>query len=106
VPDKLAKIAKDDKIVVGEINVTSANCRSHQKHSGYWKWSAVSDSFLTQSFLAEGTAVQDLLNPDRILLAGMLPRKDKAIQALVDVYANWVPSDKILTTNVWSELSS
>jgi UDP-glucose 6-dehydrogenase len=62
--------------------------------------------FLTE-FLAEGTAVQDLLNPDRILIEGCYRGRTKAIQALVDVYANWVPSDKILTTNVWSsELSS
>jgi UDPglucose 6-dehydrogenase len=53
-------------------------------------------------FLAEGTAVQDLL----ILIGGDTTEEgQKAIQALVDVYANWV-SDKILTTNVWSsELS-
>jgi UDPglucose 6-dehydrogenase len=56
-------------------------------------------------FLAEGTAVQDLLAPDRILIGGDT-RRSKAIQALVDVYANWVSEDKILTTNVWSsELS-
>ncbi|WP_341217231.1 nucleotide sugar dehydrogenase, partial [uncultured Wocania sp.] len=59
-------------------------------------------------FLAEGTAVQDLLNPDRVLIGGDTSTKEGeiAVQALVEIYSNWVPKDKILTTNVWSsELS-
>src|SRR5690606_25209076 len=58
-------------------------------------------------FLAEGTAVQDLLNPDRVLIGGETDEDGStAINALVNVYANWVNRDKILTTNVWSsELS-
>ncbi|MDF1755585.1 MAG: nucleotide sugar dehydrogenase, partial [Verrucomicrobiales bacterium] len=54
-------------------------------------------------FLAEGTAVEDLSNPDRVLVGG---EDDDAIETLVSVYANWVPREKILTTNLWSsELS-
>lgn len=58
-------------------------------------------------FLAEGTAIEDLFNPDRVLIGGDSSSEgEKAVQALVDVYANWVSKDKILTTNVWSsELS-
>ena len=58
-------------------------------------------------FLAEGTAVEDLLNPDRVLIGGEESAKGKeAMEALVSVYANWVPRERILTTNVWSsELS-
>jgi UDPglucose 6-dehydrogenase len=58
-------------------------------------------------FLAEGTAVRDLQNPDRVLIGGRpTPSGQAAVQKLVDVYANWVPRDRILTTNVWSsELS-
>ena len=58
-------------------------------------------------FLAEGTAVADLLNPDRVLIGGeRTPGGEKAIQTLVDVYAHWVPRDRIVTTNLWSsELS-
>ncbi len=58
-------------------------------------------------FLAEGTAIQDLLEPDRVLIGGEEnPEGKNAIEALASIYANWVPREKILQTNVWSsELS-
>lgn len=58
-------------------------------------------------FLAEGTAVSDMENPDRILIGGeQTPEGQAALEALVSVYANWVPREKIITTNLWSsELS-
>ena len=58
-------------------------------------------------FLAEGTAVADLLNPSRVLIGGeQTPGGLKAIETLVSVYANWVPRAQIITTNLWSsELS-
>ncbi len=59
-------------------------------------------------FLAEGTAIDDLSNPDRVLIGGDEDTEAgrAAIQTLVDVYANWVARDRIITTNLWSsELS-
>ena len=58
-------------------------------------------------FLAEGSAVADLEDPDRILIGGRdTPEGRTAVQALVEVYAHWVPRERILTTGVWSsELS-
>ena len=58
-------------------------------------------------FLAEGTAIKDLLEPDRVLIGSReTPEGLKARQDIVDIYANWVPKDRILTSNVWSaELS-
>ena len=58
-------------------------------------------------FLAEGTAIQDLLHPDRVLVGSdEAPEALAARQKLVDVYARWVPRERILTTNIWSsELS-
>ena len=54
-------------------------------------------------FLAEGTAIQDLEAPDRVLIGGEDP---EAIESLAAIYANWVPHDQILRTNLWSsELS-
>lgn len=52
-------------------------------------------------FLAEGTAMRDLENPDRILM-GSLPGDEEAEKALVDVYSHWVPREKIITHNLWS----
>jgi len=58
-------------------------------------------------FLAEGTAVADLENPDRVLIGGeQTPEGLAAIEKVVSIYARWVPRKKILTTNLWSsELS-
>jgi UDPglucose 6-dehydrogenase len=58
-------------------------------------------------FLAEGTAVKDLLDPDRVLIGSReTPEGLRARQEIVDIYANWVPRDRILTSNIWSsELS-
>lgn len=58
-------------------------------------------------FLAEGTAMKDLAAPDRVLIGGpQNPHGKIAISVLADIYAQWVPREKILTTNLWSsELS-
>lgn len=54
-------------------------------------------------FLAEGTAIQDLFDPDRVLIGGMETATGrKALDELEAVYANWVPKDRIIRTNVWS----
>jgi UDPglucose 6-dehydrogenase len=58
-------------------------------------------------FLAEGSAIHDLQHPDRVLIGGRNTLTgQQAVQALVDLYAHWVPSERIITTNLWSsELS-
>ena len=58
-------------------------------------------------FLAEGTAIRDLKDPDRVLVGGAETDGGRtAVEELVKIYANWVPRERILTTNVWSsELS-
>ena len=54
-------------------------------------------------FLAEGTAIKDLENPDRVLIGGT---DQEAIKLLKDIYLRWISEDKILLTNLWSsELS-
>ena len=54
-------------------------------------------------FLAEGTAIKDLENPDRVLIGG---EDQDAMESLSNIYKNWIPKEKILKTNIWSsELS-
>ena len=65
------------------------------------------DVISNPEFLAEGTAVQDLENPDRVLIgAHQTESGRKALNTIVEIYANWVPEDRIITTDLWSsELS-
>ena len=104
---QIAKVAKDNKIVVEKSTLpvrTAEAIKSILDNTG----NGVQFQILSNpEFLAEGTAVTDLLNPDRILIGGdTTPEGEDAIEALVEVYSNWVDRDKILTTNVWSsELS-
>ncbi len=57
------------------------------------------DVLSNPEFLAEGTAVNDLEFPDRVLIGG---ENKKAIDTLSSIYRKWVPSNKILHTNIWS----
>jgi UDPglucose 6-dehydrogenase len=65
------------------------------------------DVLSNPEFLAEGTAVRDMQNPDRVLIGGRETESgQKAIEHLVEIYAQWVPRERIITTNLWSsELS-
>ncbi len=57
------------------------------------------DVLSNPEFLAEGTAINDLLNPDRVLIGG---DNYEAIELLSNVYKKWVPEEKIIKTNIWS----
>jgi len=104
---QIARVAKNDKIVVEKSTLpvrTASAIKDILDNTG----NGVQFQILSNpEFLAEGTAIEDLFAPDRVLIGGDTTTEgQKAIQQLVDVYANWVPKDRILTTNVWSsELS-
>jgi UDPglucose 6-dehydrogenase len=104
---QIARVAKTDKIIVEKSTLpvrTAQAIKSILQNTG----NGVKFQILSNpEFLAEGTAIQDLMAPDRVLIGGEQTEEGhKAIQALVDVYAAWVPQDHILTTNLWSsELS-
>ena len=104
---QIAKVATTNKIVVEKSTLpvkTAHAIKSILNHTG----NGVKFQILSNpEFLAEGTAITDLTHPDRVLIGGdQTPEGKQAIQALVDVYATWVPKAQILTTNIWSsELS-
>jgi len=100
---QIAAVAKEDKIVVEKSTLpvrTAESLKSILDNTG----NGVNFHILSNpEFLAEGTAVTDLHNPDRVLIGG---EDEEAIEALVRVYEAWVPRERILTTNLWSsELS-
>lgn len=104
---QIAEIATSDKIVVEKSTLpvrTAETIKNILKNTG----NGVNFQILSNpEFLAEGTAMEDLANPDRVLIGGEQTKEGKeAIQALVEVYASWVPKAQIITTNLWSsELS-
>ncbi|AFU68515.1 UDP-glucose dehydrogenase [Psychroflexus torquis ATCC 700755] len=105
---QIARVAKTDKIIVEKstLPVRTAEALKDILHN---TGNGVNFQILSNpEFLAEGTAIDDLLDPDRILIGGDTHTAEgqAAMQTLVDVYAHWVPKAQILTTNVWSsELS-
>lgn len=103
----IAKVAKTNKIVVEKSTLpvrTAGAIKSILDNTG----NGVDFEILSNpEFLAEGTAIDDLLNADRVLIGGAeTPEGQIAKDALSSIYANWLPKDRILQTNVWSsELS-
>ena len=105
---QIAKIATNDKIIVEKstlpVRTASTIKQILSNASSGVKFQIVSNP----EFLAEGTAIQDLLQPDRVLIGGDVDSEEgnQAIDAVVDLYAKWMDNDRILRTNVWSsELS-
>ena len=107
---QVAKFAKGHTIVIEKSTlpvrtaqsikeILKSTNRENQKNEIKKTFSVLSNP----EFLAEGTAINDLENPDRVLIGG---EDDDAVKALVNIYLNWVSSEKIICTNLWSsELS-
>ena len=99
----IAKYSKSDKIVIEK---STLPVRTAEKIKEILEDNSTDIHFEILSnpeFLAEGTAIQDLFKSDRVLIGGdQTESGQKAVHALVDIYANWIPKEKILTTNVWS----
>ncbi|XP_052179791.1 UDP-glucose 6-dehydrogenase 5-like [Diospyros lotus] len=103
----IADVSKSDKIVVEKSTVPVKTAEAIEKILNHNSRGVSFQILSNPEFLAEGTAIQDLFNPDRVLIGGReTPEGQKAIKALKDVYAHWVPQDRIICTNLWSaELS-
>lgn len=99
----IADVAKTDKIVVEKSTLPVRTAQAIKSILDNTGSDVKFDILSNPEFLAEGTAIQDLLHPDRVLIGGA---SEEAIESLANVYGSWVPQDQILRTNVWSsELS-
>lgn len=104
----IADVSKSDKIVVEKSTVPVKTAEAIERILTHNNGKGTNFTILSNpEFLAEGTAIQDLFNPDRVLIGGReTPDGQKAIKVLKDVYLNWVPEERIICTNLWSaELS-
>ena len=104
---RIASVATTDKIVVEKSTLPVRTAEAIQTILEQSTHGAQFEVLSNPEFLAEGTAIEDLFQSDRVLIGGRTtPKGKQAIQVLVDIYANWIPREKIVTTNVWSsELS-
>ena len=103
----IGRVANGDKIIVEK---STLPVRTAEKIKEVLEAESRGNKFEVLSnpeFLAEGTAIEDLLNADRVLIGGEQTATGKeAISKLLEIYASWLPKERILTTNVWSsELS-
>ena len=104
---QIAAIADNDKIIVEKSTAPLGTAQKIKEtlnhHNSLVNFEVISNP----EFLAEGTAINDLINPDRVLIGGDNTKNGKkAIEEIFNIYNHWIDSEKILTTNSWSsELS-
>lgn len=103
----IAEVAKTPKIIVEKSTIPVKTAETIKDILAANTGGVHFEVLSNPEFLAEGTAVADLEQPDRVLIGSERTEGgEAAARALVDVYARWVPRDRILTTNLWSsELS-
>ncbi|KAJ3345159.1 UDP-glucose 6-dehydrogenase 1 [Entophlyctis luteolus] len=101
---RIALVAKSHKVVIEKSTVPCRTAESMRKILDANSRPGVTFDILSNpEFLAEGTAIKDLMNPDRVLIGHLFTESGtKAQQALSSVYARWVPAERIVTTRLWS----
>ena len=99
----IARVSKTDKIVIEKSTLPVRTAEKIKEILDSEDSGVHFEIISNPEFLAEGTAIEDLFKSDRVLIGGDSSETgQKAVQALVDIYAKWIPKEKILTTNVWS----
>jgi len=103
----IAEVADTDKIIVEKSTIPVKTAETIKDLLSANTKGCRFQVLSNPEFLAEGTAVADLFEPDRVLIGGeRTPDGEAAIKTLASVYARWVPDDRIIRTNLWSsELS-
>ena len=99
----IARVATTNKIVVEKSTLPVRTAEKIKEILGTNSKGVHFEVLSNPEFLAEGTAIEDLFKSDRVLVGGdSTPAGQAAAKSLVDIYTNWIPREKILTTNVWS----
>lgn len=104
----IAEVSKGHKIIVEKSTIPVRTATAIRTIiSANTSNGATFEVLSNPEFLAEGTAIEDLEKPDRILIGGDSTESGQAaVEALTSIYAEWVPRERIITTNLWSsELS-
>lgn len=100
---KIAEVSTTNKIIVEKSTVPVRTAEAIRRVLKCNDNGLSFEVLSNPEFLAEGTAVDDLENPNRVLIGGaQTPEGLKAAETLADVYANWIPRERVLTTNLWS----
>lgn len=105
---QIAEVSDADKIVVEKSTIPVRTAQSIKSILDASSRNGAQFQVVSNpEFLAEGTAMEDLQEPDRVLIGGETTEAGRAaVEKLAGLYAHWVPRERILTTNLWSsELS-
>ncbi len=99
--------SKTPKIVIEKSTLPIKTAQAMERILSSGKKNVTFDVLSNPEFMAEGTAVSDLENPDRVLIGSRETKSGLAARAaLVEIYTRWLPRKKIITSNIWSaELS-
>ena len=104
---QILQYSQSSKIVIEKSTLPVKTALAMEKILNYTKSSVSFDVLSNPEFMAEGSAIKDLENPDRVLIGCRETESGLAArETLVEIYANWVSREKIITSNIWSsELS-
>lgn len=100
---QILQYAQSSKIVIEKSTLPVKTALAMENILQYARDSISFDVLSNPEFLAEGTAIKDLEHPDRVLIGSRETESGlRARKTLMEIYANWVPQEKIITTDIWS----
>jgi len=104
---EIREYSESDKIIVEKSTLPVRTASAMERILSANDKSVHFEVISNPEFLAEGSAIKDLQDPDRILIGYKdTPSGRKARDEIIEIYAHWVPKEKIITSNIWSsELS-
>ncbi|USW50552.1 Putative UDP-glucose/GDP-mannose dehydrogenase, NAD(P)-binding domain superfamily [Septoria linicola] len=99
----VALVAKPGAIIVEKSTVPCRTAEMVRDILSFHRPGVGFEVLSNPEFLAEGTAIRDLLQPSRILIgSSMTPQGELAAARVASVYENWIPKSSIITIDVWS----